>query len=81
MEIKIKGIYRHFKGNSYLVEDIAVHTETNERMVIYRSLYADTKLYTRPYNMFVEKVDKSKYPDIDQEYRFELQNVPDVTEN
>ncbi len=75
MEVKIKGIYKHFKGDYYLVEDIAIDSETDERLVIYRSLYGDSNLYARPYNMFISKVDKEKYPNIEQEYRFELQNI------
>ena len=44
-------------------------------MVVYRALYDDFKIYVRPYDLFVSKVDKNKYPDINQEYRFELQNI------
>lgn len=80
MEVKIKGIYKHFKGDYYLVEDIAEHSETGERLVIYRSLYGEGKLYARSYAMFLEKVDKVKYPDVTQEYRFELQNIKSVKE-
>ncbi|MBP5647809.1 DUF1653 domain-containing protein [Candidatus Saccharibacteria bacterium] len=71
-EVKIHGIYRHFKGNFYLVEDIAYHSETQEKMVIYRALYGNNKLWCRPYNMFLEKVDHQKYPNVKQKYRFEL---------
>lgn len=78
MKIKIKGIYKHFKGNHYLVEDVATHSETNELLIIYRELYGEGKLYARPYEMFIEKVDKNKYPEIKQEYRFELQNIKSV---
>lgn len=73
MELKIKGIYKHFKGNMYIVEDVAIHSETREKYVVYRALYGEYKLYIRPYDMFLSKVDKEKYPDIEQEYRFELQ--------
>lgn len=77
-EIKIKGIYRHFKGNLYLVEDIAIHSETKEKYIVYRALYEDTNLYIRPYDMFTSLVDKEKYPEVKQKYRFELQNIESV---
>lgn len=75
MELKMKGIYKHFKGDYYIVEDIAIHSETKEKYVVYRALYGDNTLYIRPYEMFLSKVDKQKYPDVKQEYRFELQNI------
>lgn len=75
MELKMKGIYKHFKGDYYIVEDIAIHSETKEKYVVYRALYGDSTLYIRPYEMFLSKVDKQKYPDVKQEYRFELQNI------
>lgn len=79
------NIVRHFKRetltkdilktepNMYLYEiiDTATHTETKERLVIYRALYGNKELYARPESMFNSKVDRDKYPNIKQEYRFE----------
>lgn len=75
MEAKIKGVYKHFKGDYYIVEDIAIHSETGEKYVVYRALYEDAKLYIRPYDMFISEVDKEKYPKVEQKYRFELQEI------
>ena len=80
MELKIKGVYKHFKGDYYIVEDVATHSETKEKYVVYRGLYGDSELYIRPMEMFLSKVDKQKYPNVDQEYRFELQEIKSVRE-
>lgn len=74
-EIKIGGIYKHFKGDYYLVEDVVFHSETDDKMVLYRALYGKCARYVRPYDMFASKVDKQKYPNVKQEYRFELQDI------
>ena len=67
---KIHGIYRHCNGNLYIVEDICYHSETLEKMVCYRALYDDNKLWCRPYKMFFDEVNKNG-----QKYRFELQKI------
>lgn len=81
MEIQLKKIYRHFKGNLYLVEDIAIHSETGEKFVVYRALYGSQELYIRPYDMFISEVNREKYPNVKQKYRFELANIESVVKN
>ena len=78
MEVIKNRIYRHFKGDYYIVVDVAQHSETDEQLVIYRTLYDDGKLYARPYEMFMSKVDREKYPEVEQEYRFQLQDIESV---
>ena len=69
-EIKIHGIYKHYKGDLYIVEDICYNSETLEKMVTYRALYGDSKLWCRPYDMFLDEVNKNG-----QKYRFEFQDI------
>ena len=74
-EIKIPGIYKHFKGDLYLVEDVVCHSETKERMILYRALYGECERWCRPYVLSISEVDHEKYPNVTQKYRFELQDI------
>lgn len=69
----LKGrYYRHFKGNLYKVIGIAIHTETEEKMVVYQAQYGNYGLFVRPYHMFAEEIDLKQYPEATQKHRFEL---------
>lgn len=71
-KLVIHGVYRHFKGRLYIVEDVARDSETEELMVVYRALYGNNLLWVRPLKTFLSEVDHQKYPNVKQKFRFEL---------
>ena len=72
-KLEVNRIYKHFKGDYYIVLGTGINSETLEEYVIYRALYGDNKLWVRPYDMFFDEVNKNG-----QRYRFELQNIKSV---
>ena len=79
-DILVGDIVQHFKREwvssetseyLYKVLAFAQHTETGEKLVIYEALYPPYKTCARPYGMFMSEVDRTKYPDVQQKYRFE----------
>lgn len=73
MEMRLNpgDIVRHFKGNTYEILHIAKDSETMESVVVYRALYGEGGVWVRPLEMFLSPVDREKYPDAVQTYRFE----------
>lgn len=73
-QVQIGKVYRHFKGNYYYVVDVALDSETKERMVIYRPLYErqDSKIWVRREKMFLETIPERPDNITGQKVRFEL---------
>jgi len=73
--VKIGKVYRHFKGNYYFVENVALDSETQERVVIYKAIYnrEDSQIWVRREKMFLEEIDKTRKDNITgQTHRFEI---------
>lgn len=75
-EVKVGKVYRHFKGNYYYIECIALDSETRERMVVYRHLYTEDSFHipycVRPEKMFLEEIPERPDNITGQKHRFEL---------
>ena len=76
--LKVHGVYQHYKGDYYLVEETAMHSETGEEMVIYRKLYGDGGLYVRPKDLFLSEIDHNEHPEVKARYRFTLKRIKSV---
>lgn len=75
---KLRGIYKHFKGDRYILEDVVYDSETTGKMIVYRALYGDGRAWVRPYDDFFSEIDHAKYPNVTQKYRFELEEPESV---
>lgn len=74
-KVMTNQIYHHFKGNDYLVKEIATSTIDGSSQVVYQALYDDCKVYVRSLEEFTEKCNPTQYATYGQEYRFELKKV------
>ncbi len=74
-------IYKHFKGNLYEVLAVAVHTESEEKLVVYQSVDNPDRVFARPLEMFMSDIDRFRYPLIRAKYRFTLVSEPEEETN
>lgn len=78
MKVEKNRIYRHFKGDYYIVIDTALNTTDDKTVVIYRELYGNGELFVREIGDFTAEVDRLKYPTATQKHRFELQEIESI---
>lgn len=71
-DIKIGGIYKHFKGNMYIVEDFVHDARDGKILILYRACEGKQERWVRSVDEFLSEVDHTKYPNVKQKYRFEL---------
>lgn len=71
LRMKPGDVVQHFKGKRYEILCFAKDSETQEMLVVYRALYGECDVWVRPKEMFFSEVDRRKYPDAGQTYRFE----------
>lgn len=75
--------YLHFKRKPYQIVAVARHSETDEKLVVYQALYGEFGIFARPFDMFISEVDRDKYPQVRQKYRFQYLEdgkIPEETE-
>ena len=77
-KLEVNRIYKHFKGDYYIVLGTGINSETLEEYVIYRALYGEGKVYLREINNFLSEVGHEKYLNVKQKYRLELQEIESV---
>ncbi len=81
MEVKSDRIYKHFKGDYYIVVGTALNNENEQEYVIYRALYGSGQLFVRPLDDFCATIDRNKCPNATQEHKFELQDIHSINPN
>ena len=77
-KVHTNHVYRHYKGDKYIVLGVGTHSETLEECVIYRQLYGTGKIWIRPASLFLGEIDHQKHPEVKQKYRFQELHIKSV---